>query len=81
MKPNTETAKTKVSPTFQSIGASDMNLFMACSRSTDMALRSVKSDIRILIRIQCISSLFVSIEYTHCSWQLLQTNKNKINQV
>ncbi|KAI8545924.1 hypothetical protein RHMOL_Rhmol07G0075200 [Rhododendron molle] len=28
-----------------------------------------------------MSSLFVSIEYTHCSRQLLQTNKNKINQV
>lgn len=79
MKPNTETAKTKVSPTFQSIGASDMNLFMACSRSTDMALHSVEryknSD------MYSMYSKLVSIEYTHCSRQLLQTNKNKINQV
>jgi len=34
-------------------------------------------DIRILARIQQISSLFATIEVTH----ILQANKNKINEV
>jgi hypothetical protein len=68
MNPSTETGKTEISPMLQSTEVGDKNPLWHSARSRD---------IRILARIQQISSLFATIEVTH----ILQANKNKINEV